>query len=56
VTVRELRLEVREFSDLTRWRWVLTRPGGALVADHEVQLDGQCWQYEAFTDLLGYLS
>jgi hypothetical protein len=55
VAVRELRLEVREFRDLTRWRWVLTRPGGALVADHEVRLDRQCWQYEAFTDLLGYL-
>jgi hypothetical protein len=53
VTVLELRLEVREFRDLTRWRWVLTRPGGTLVADHEVRLDERCWQYEAFADLLG---
>lgn len=29
----ELRLEVREFQSLARWRWVLTRPGGTLVAD-----------------------
>jgi tetratricopeptide (TPR) repeat protein len=53
--VGELRLEVREFQDLTRWRWVLTGPGMAFVADHEVRLDGRCWQYEAFADLLGYL-
>ena len=51
----ELRLEVREFESLARWRWVLTRPGGALVADHEVRLDVRCWQYEAFGDLLSYL-
>jgi len=53
--VGELRLEVREFQDLTRWRWVLTGPGGTLVADHEVRLDGESWQYEASEDLLGYL-
>ncbi len=51
----ELRLEVREFESLTRWRWALTTPGGALVADHEVRLDAGCWQYEAFGDLLSYL-
>ena len=51
-----LQLEVREFTDLTRWRWVLTDPTGAVVADHEVRLDATCWQFEAFTDLLGYLS
>jgi hypothetical protein len=50
-----LRLEVREFTDQTRWRWVLTDSSGRLVADHEVRLDAGCWQYEAFTDLPGYL-
>ena len=52
----ELRLEACEFESLTRWRWVLTAPGGSLIADHEVRLDAGCWQFEAFTDLLGYLS
>ena len=52
----EFRLEAREFQDLTRWRWALTGPGGSLVADHEVRLDAGCWQFEAFTDLLGYLT
>ncbi len=51
----EFRLEVHEFQDLTRWRWALTGPGGALVADHEVRLDRGCWQFEAFSDLLGYV-
>ncbi len=51
-----LRLEVRDFTGLTSWRWVLTDASGAFVADHEVRLDSACWQFEAFTDLLGYLS
>jgi CHAT domain len=54
--VRELRLEVLEFQDLTRWRWRLTGVGGKFLADHEVRLDPGCSQYEAFTDLLGHLS
>ena len=53
--MRELRLEVLEFGDLTRWRWRLTGAGGKFLADHEVRLDEGCWQYEAFADLLGYL-
>jgi tetratricopeptide (TPR) repeat protein len=52
----ELRLEVRDFRGLTSWRWALTDEAGTLIADHEVRLDATCWQYEAFTDLLGYLS
>ena len=51
----ELRLEVREFRDLTRWRWILTDALGAFVADHEVRLDPGRWQYQAFADLPGYL-
>jgi tetratricopeptide (TPR) repeat protein len=50
-----LRLEVYDFADLTRWRWVLTN-AGRYLADHAVQLDDSSWQYEAFTDLAGYLS
>ena len=48
----ELRLEAREFKDLTRWRWVLTDAGGTFLVDHEVRLDAARWEYEAFTDLL----
>ncbi len=55
VGASELRLEVRECTNLTRWRWVLSE-SGKFLADHEVRLDPATWQYEAFTDLLGYLS
>jgi tetratricopeptide (TPR) repeat protein len=54
--VRELRLEVLDYQNLTRWRWRLTGGGGKFLVDHEVRLDSGCWQYEAFTDLLGHLS
>jgi len=54
--MRELRLEVLEFQSLTHWRWRLTGAGGKFLADYEVRLDKSSWQYEAFTDLLGYLS
>jgi CHAT domain/NB-ARC domain len=53
--VVEMRLEVRDFENPSRWRWVLSDSGGAFLADHEVRLDTACWQFEAFTDLLGYL-
>jgi hypothetical protein len=51
-----LRLEVREFTDLTRWRWALTDASGAFLADREVRLDSTSWQYEAVTNLPGYIS
>src|SRR4051794_19320456 len=51
----ELRLEAREWQSAAHWRWVLTEPGGRLLADHEVRLDEGCWQYAAFRDLRGYL-
>ncbi|MBV9139480.1 MAG: CHAT domain-containing protein [Pseudonocardiales bacterium] len=35
---------------------MLTEPGGVVLADYEVRLDESCWQYEAFTDLWGWLS
>src|SRR6266404_32578 len=51
-----LRLEIREFRGLTRWRWVLTdEVTGGLIADHEVRLDSSAAEYEAFGDLRGYL-
>ena len=50
-----LRLEAREFRDLTRWRWVLLDPGSGFIADHEVRLDASAAEYEAFGDLRGYL-
>jgi hypothetical protein len=56
VTVAELQLQAVEFSDLSRWRWVLTDASGAFVADHEVRLDVADWRFEAFADLAGYLS
>lgn len=57
VAVARLRLDAVEFIDLTRWRWVLTdEASGELDAEYEVQLDASCWQFEAFTDLMGYLS
>jgi tetratricopeptide (TPR) repeat protein len=55
VSVAVLRLEVREFESLSRWRWVLTGPTGGFIADYQVSLDANCWQYEAFTGLQSYL-
>ena len=52
----ELRLEVSEYVSPTRWRWTLTGAGGIFLADHEVRLDETDWEYDAFTDLLEYLS
>ena len=56
--MEDLRLEVAHFGgsggDLT-WRWVLTEPGGAFLADHRVGLVAGEPGYEAFTDLDGYL-
>jgi len=53
--VAGLRLEVREFRDLARFRWVLQDASGVYLADHEVRLDPASWQYEAFGDLRRYL-
>ena len=50
-----LRLEAREFTDATRWRWVLLSSAGTLLAEHEVRLDPESWQFEAFIDLHQYM-
>ena len=50
-----MRLEVLDFEGPTRWRFRLTDPGGAFLADQLVELDHGEWQFEAFTDLRRYL-
>ena len=51
-----LRLEVTDYGGPTEWRWTLTDEAGVFEEDHEVRLDRASWEYEAFSDLLGYLS
>jgi hypothetical protein len=50
------RLEAREVTGQDQWQWLLTGRDGEVMADHMVRLDPGSWQYEAFADLLGYLS
>jgi hypothetical protein len=51
-----LRLEVTEYTDQARWRWVLKDESGASLADQEVRLDRSSGQFEAFTALRDYVS
>ncbi len=52
-----LRLEARDFENLTRWRWVLIdEADGAEVAAHKVRLNTTDWQFEAFHDLHQHLT
>jgi hypothetical protein len=52
-----LRLEVREFTDLTSWRWALVdEASGKLLTGHEVRLSQDDWQFEAFGDVHEYLA
>jgi hypothetical protein len=55
VPVDALRLEVAEFQDADRWRWLLTDPDGRFLADHPVALDHRDPEYVAFADLAGFL-
>lgn len=48
-------LRTVEVAGPTRWRWVLSAESGGLLADHEVDLDADTVEYEAFCDLMGYL-
>lgn len=51
---RVLRLEVLDYTDPARWLWRLT-DNGVFLADHQVVIDRNAWQFEAFTDLHRYL-
>ncbi|MFE6285736.1 CHAT domain-containing protein [Streptomyces sp. NPDC057877] len=53
--MRELVLAVRDFTGLDRWRWELTGPDGRVLAGHDVRLDRDSPQYEAFLDLPGHV-
>lgn len=53
--VQQVRLEVLEYRGLTRWRWRLTGPTGAFLADHAVDLDESDAEYEGFEDLYAYV-
>lgn len=50
-----LQLRVTEYEDETAWRWVLSDAAGAMLADHEVDLDRGAKGARAFFDLPGYL-
>lgn len=48
-------MTVADYAGPSHWRWELTGPDGRLIADQDVRLDTGSWQYEAFSDLYGYL-
>jgi hypothetical protein len=52
---RALRLEVTDFADANHWRWRLTDPNGAFLADYRVALNPADPKYQALFDLPGYL-
>jgi tetratricopeptide (TPR) repeat protein len=48
-------LRVVEVSGRNRWRWVLSTESGQVLADHQVDLDVNTAEYEAFCDLTEHL-
>ncbi|TVZ98013.1 CHAT domain-containing protein [Streptomyces sp. BK340] len=54
-----LRLEVKDWAGPSRWRWLLSGPGGEFLADHEVDLEAPGGRdapgWEGFTDLEWFL-
>ncbi|MFI6564043.1 CHAT domain-containing protein [Streptomyces sp. NPDC050534] len=54
-----LRLEVKDWTSPSRWRWLLSGSGGEFLADHEVDLDAPGGRdapgWEGFTDLEWFL-
>jgi hypothetical protein len=54
--VAVLRLDVTQFRGPARWRWVLKDQDQATVAEHQVDVDTACWQFEAMQDLYAYLA
>ena len=53
--VSVLRLEVTQFDSAAQWRWVLRDQDQETVAEHRVDVDAACWQFEAIQDLDEYL-
>ncbi|MDA2807179.1 MULTISPECIES: CHAT domain-containing protein [Nocardiopsis] len=57
--MEDLVLSVSEFTHAAgrmRWRWTLSTPTGEPLAGHDVRLEYGPWQFEAFTNLPGYLA
>ncbi|WP_196255753.1 CHAT domain-containing protein [Micromonospora sp. WMMD558] len=50
-----LTLRAVEVTGPARWRWLLTDDTGRTLADHQVDVDPHGTEFEAFTDLDGYL-
>ncbi|MCP4664034.1 MAG: CHAT domain-containing protein [bacterium] len=50
-----LHLQVTDYENVTRWRWVLNDARDVFLADHEVKLDGDGPEARAFEDLPHYL-
>ncbi|MEV4026505.1 CHAT domain-containing protein [Actinosynnema sp. NPDC050801] len=48
-------LKAVEVAGPHRWRWVLSAESGPVLADHQVDLDVDTAEYEAFCDLVGHL-
>jgi hypothetical protein len=49
------RLEVSQYAGPLAWRFQLLDAAGDAVAEHRVELDPAAWEFEAFTELYGYL-
>ncbi len=49
------RLEVSRYAGPLAWRFQLRDEQGNKLAEHQVELDPAAWEFEAFTDLYGYL-
>jgi hypothetical protein len=49
------RLEVSEYAGPLAWRFQLFDATGDAVAEHRVELKPAAWEFEAFTELYGYL-
>ncbi len=48
-------LACEDYQNAQHWRWVLRDGRGNFLADHEVNLDPACSEYDGLIDLRGYL-
>jgi hypothetical protein len=55
MSAEALRLEIAEFTDAHRWRWVLNDAQGAFLADHVVELHPDDPKHQTLFDLPSYL-